>query len=291
MNQNVTVIGAGRMGSALAAALFKKGFATTVWNRTCSKTDALSRLGLRVAHSLLEAVSEADVVIVNISDYHSTLQLLRHPDVESALYGKILVQLTTGTPDEAREMEKWAQRCGIQYLDGAIWSAPMMIGTPQSMLLYSGSEELYERVKPVLTAFGENTRFVGTEIGEASAFDLGVLVGFLMNAMFGFLQGYIVCEAENVSLEMYVQFVKNLLPALERGVARICGKLQGKDYVGDQASLEAWSAAPKMLISWGRDHGVDHSIADAQLSLFDKAIKGGKGQADFAYLCEVLKAG
>jgi len=34
MNQKVTVIGAGRMGSALAAALYKRGFDTTVWNRT-----------------------------------------------------------------------------------------------------------------------------------------------------------------------------------------------------------------------------------------------------------------
>lgn len=30
MNQKVTVIGTGRMGSALATALFSKGFATTV---------------------------------------------------------------------------------------------------------------------------------------------------------------------------------------------------------------------------------------------------------------------
>lgn len=103
MNQKVTVIGAGRMGSALAAALFKKGFTTTVWNRTASKTAPLSRLGLRVAQSLLEAVNEADVIIVNINDYNSTLQLLQHPDIESALRGKILVQLTSGTPREARE--------------------------------------------------------------------------------------------------------------------------------------------------------------------------------------------
>lgn len=112
-----------------------------------------------------------------------------------------------------------------------------------------------------------------------------------MSAMFGFLQGYMVCEAENVSLEMYVQCVKNLLPALERGFARICRKLQEKDYVGDQASLEAWTAGPRMLISWGRDHRAHHSTADAYLDLMDRAIKAGKGQADFAYLYEVLKAG
>ena len=66
MNQKVTVIGAGRMGSALAAALYKRGFDTTVWNRTSSKTESLSRLGLRVAPSVLEAVVDAEIVIINI---------------------------------------------------------------------------------------------------------------------------------------------------------------------------------------------------------------------------------
>ena len=291
MNQKVTIIGTGRMGSALAAALFNKGFATTVWNRTASKTERLSRLGLRVAASVLEAVNEADVVIVNINNYDSTVELLRRPDIESALHGKILVQLTSGTPDEAREMESWARQCGIRYLDGAIWSAPMMIGTPQCMLLYSGSEELFDRLKPVLIAFGENTRFLGNEIGQASALDVAVLAGVVMNALFGFFQGYLVCEGENVPVETYLQFVKNVLPRMEAIITRYYGKLQSKDYTADQSSLEGWSVGTKMLIGWGRNHGADHCIADAQLSLFEKAIKAGKGQSDFAYLCEVLRKG
>jgi glycerol-3-phosphate dehydrogenase len=55
MNHEVGVIGTGRMGSALATALHNKGFSTTVWNRTSSKTVALARLGLRVAQSLKAA--------------------------------------------------------------------------------------------------------------------------------------------------------------------------------------------------------------------------------------------
>lgn len=283
------MIGTGRMGSALATALFHKGFTTTVWNRTASRAEPLARLGLRVAKSVTEAVSEADVVIVNINDYNSTSQLLRHPEIESALRSKILIQLTSGTPDEAREMESWARQCGVSYLDGAIWSSPKAIGTPEcTAVLYSGSERLFERLKPVLLAFGENTRFVGNEIGQASALDIAVLAAFALNAMFGFLQGYIICEAENIPVETYVQFVKRVAPGL-KGVFHTYAKLQEKDYAGDQASLEAWSVASKVLIEWGRKHGLDYSIANAQLSIFEEAIKAGKGQADFAYLYEVLR--
>ena len=113
MNYNVTVIGAGRMGSALATVLFHKGFATTVWNRTGAKTKVLSRLGLSVAQSVEESVREADIVVVSVSDYSSTRQLLRQPDMETALRGKIVVQLSSGTPKEAREMDSWARMRNI----------------------------------------------------------------------------------------------------------------------------------------------------------------------------------
>lgn len=291
MNQRVTVIGAGRMGSALAATLFTKGFATTVWNRTAQKAEPLARLGLRVADSVLAAVTDADVVIVNVSDYEASFQVFRHPDIEAALRGKILVQLSSGNPNEAREMEQWARPCGIEYLDGAILSAPMGIGTPQCRILCSGPEEVFNRAKPVLMALSENVWLVGSEIGQAMALEVSVMAAFVMSALFGFLQGYVACEAEDVPVATYVQFVKNSLQALSQIIARIYGKLQANEYWGDQSSLEAWAIAPKEVIAWCGDHGVDHSIADAQLLIFEKAIRAGKGQSDIAFLCDVLRWG
>lgn len=290
MSQKVTVIGTGRMGSALAAALFNKGFATTVWNRTTSKTEPLARLGVRVAGSVKEAVQEADVIIVNINDYDTTLQLLQHPDIESALHGKILVQLSSGTPEEARQMDSWARPKEIAYLDGAIMSYPMGIGTPECTIIYSGSPELFERVKPVLLAFGDNALLVGNEIGQASALDVGMVM-FALGTMFGFVQGYVVNEAEGLSAEGFMQSIRGLMPVVEGFLTDIHGRLQRRDYSGAQASIESWSVGPKELIGWCKGRGVDHSIADAYLGLMDKAIRSGKGQADFAYLYEVIRKG
>lgn len=290
MTQKVAVIGTGRMGSALASALFNKGFATTVWNRTAAKAESLVKLGLRVAPGVLEAVNEADVVIVNITNYDSTKQLLRHPQIESAFRGKILIQLTTGTPDEAREMESWTQRHAIEYLDGAILGNPSDIGKPQVLTLYSGSEELFNRVKPILLAFGENATFVGKEIGHASALDMAALA-FGVGAMFGFLQGFIVYESENLPVDGYMHSIKGLLPVLETVFSGLLETIRAKSYDNTQASLDVYAACPRELIKWCGTHGVDHSFADPQLALMDKAIKSGKGHADFAYLYEIIKKG
>jgi 3-hydroxyisobutyrate dehydrogenase-like beta-hydroxyacid dehydrogenase len=83
MSQSVAVIGAGRMGTALATALFNKGFATTVWNRTPANAEPMSRIGVRIAPSVLDAVVHADVVIVNITNYEANSSIDRSLSLRS----------------------------------------------------------------------------------------------------------------------------------------------------------------------------------------------------------------
>ncbi len=287
MNYKVTVIGAGRMGSALATVLFHKGFSTTVWNRTGAKTEALSRLGLSVARSVGESLREADIVVVSLSDYSSTQQLLRQPDIETALRGKIVVQLSSGTPKEAREMDSWAHRCGISYLDGAILGSPEWIGTPACTMFYSGPPEVFHRAQPVLMAFGDRTAFVGHEIGHASAFDVAVLT-FGVSAMLGFLQGQVVWDSENLPAGGFLEAIKGMMPAMETVFTDMSRRVSSKNYIGDQASLEAYSVVTKQLVSWCQDRGSDHTIPDAYVNLMERAIQAGKSQSDFACLFEIL---
>jgi 3-hydroxyisobutyrate dehydrogenase-like beta-hydroxyacid dehydrogenase len=287
MNDKVTVIGTGRMGSALATALFHKGFATTVWNRTASKTDSLSELGLNVAHSLDEAVRQADIIIVNINNYASTCDLLQHPETETALTGKILVQLSSGTPQEARSMESWAKRSGISYLDGAILGSPNGIGTPACTIFYSGPEEFFKRAEPVLSAFGGNQIFAGNEIGHASAMDIASLtIG--VSAMLGFLQGQVVWDGENLPAGGFFETVKGLMPLLEMVFADMSRRIAAKDFTGDQASVEAYVAVMQQLARWCRDRRVDHGLPDAFVNALEQAVKAGKGQSDIACLYETL---
>jgi 3-hydroxyisobutyrate dehydrogenase-like beta-hydroxyacid dehydrogenase len=185
-------------------------------------------------------------------------------------------------------MESWAGPRGIDYLDGAILNYPVDIGKPQGTVLYSGPEELFNRVKPVLLAFGDNALFVGKEIGQASATDIAGL-SFVMGTMLGFLHGCAVYEGENLQLDGYLQLVKTLLPAMEAALADLCHRIKSKDYGNPQATLETWTVAPRELIGWCEKHGVDHTFADPQLKLIERAVKAGKGQLDFAYLYEVLK--
>ena len=207
--------------------------------------------------------------------------------METALRGKIVVQLSSGTPKEAREMDSWARRCGISYLDGAILGSPAWIGTPACTIFYSGPAEVFNRAKPVLMAFGDRTVFVGHDIGHASAFDVAVLT-FGVSAMLGFLQGQVVWESENLPTGGFLETIKGMMPAMESIFTDMSGRVSSKNYSGDQASLEAYSVVTKQLVSWCQDRGSDHTIPDAYVNLMERAIQAGKSQADFACLFEIL---
>jgi 3-hydroxyisobutyrate dehydrogenase-like beta-hydroxyacid dehydrogenase len=116
------------MGSALARALLHNGDRVTVWNRTSAKAEPLVRDGAVLAPSAASAVSASPVVLVCVEDYNVTRSILGTEEVASAFSGGVLVQLTSGSPQEARDSEVWARERGIDYLDGAIMATPSQIG-------------------------------------------------------------------------------------------------------------------------------------------------------------------
>jgi len=108
----VTVIGLGLMGAALARAFLKDGHRVTVWNRTSDKAEPLVQDGAVCAPSAASAVGASPIVIVCIDNYEVTKALLSSKEVASSLVDRILVQLGTGSPQEARDSEVWVQELG-----------------------------------------------------------------------------------------------------------------------------------------------------------------------------------
>ncbi len=54
---DVTVVGLGEMGAALAAAFIRSGKKVTIWNRTRDKAHELTRNGAAFAASVADAIA------------------------------------------------------------------------------------------------------------------------------------------------------------------------------------------------------------------------------------------
>jgi 3-hydroxyisobutyrate dehydrogenase-like beta-hydroxyacid dehydrogenase len=134
MTNEVSVIGLGAMGSALAQVLLRDGYHVTVWNRTRAKANPLIRDGAVLAASTAAAVGASPIVLICVEDYQVTRSILGTEEVAPALAGRVLVELSTGTPQEARDAEAWAQERGVASLDGAMQAAPSQMGRPDTTI-------------------------------------------------------------------------------------------------------------------------------------------------------------
>ena len=118
----VSVIGLGNMGSALTRALIENGRQVTIWNRTAGKAAPLIKMGAVLAPNAAAAVTASPVIIVCVTNYAASNSILI--EAVANLPRKVLIQFTTGTPQEARANEAWAHENGAEYLDCAITGSP-----------------------------------------------------------------------------------------------------------------------------------------------------------------------
>nr|WP_274383867.1 NAD(P)-binding domain-containing protein [Saccharothrix deserti] len=177
----VTVIGLGAMGQALAAAFLRAGHPTTVWNRTAAKAEPLVAEGAVRAETVAEAVEAASLVVVCVLDYPAVRAVLE--PVAAKLSGRVLVNVTNGTAQEARSTAEWAAGLGAEYVDGGIMAIPPVIGSPEAVILYSGSREAFDKHADALATWG-TSRFLGSDAGLAALHDLA-----LLSAMYGMFAG------------------------------------------------------------------------------------------------------
>ncbi|GAA1102433.1 NAD(P)-binding domain-containing protein [Nocardiopsis metallicus] len=129
----ITVLGCGLMGSALARALAAAGHPVTVWNRTPERAEALAGERMSAERTVAEAVGSARLVVACLADYAATLAAI---DPVTDWTGTTLVNLASGAPSEVEEMERRIEGRGGRYLDGAVLAYPDDIGTPGAMIVY-----------------------------------------------------------------------------------------------------------------------------------------------------------
>ena len=285
----VTVLGLGYMGSALARTLLTNHYELTVWNRTASKAQALVDAGATLAASVGDAVVASDVIVVCVTDYASSHDLLAPSAADGSMRGKTLIQLTTGTPEEARSGATWAAANGVDYLDGAIMEAPQGVGTPEGTFLYSGSQAVFEANQPLLLCLGGNSMYLGDAPGNASALDCSLL-SFLYSTWIGFLHGAALCESEGMSIESYAEASLPVLPGLVTGLLKSGAEMASRrSYESTVATLNANTAALEHIVHFCDESGVDRAIPAGLVATLKKAKAAGYGEDDLAAVFEVFR--
>lgn len=279
---DITCFGLGLMGSALAGALFRGRHDVAVWNRSPAKVQPLVNLGAQYAETISGGIAASAILLVCVDNYETTRNLFG-ADNTKLLPGKTVVQLSTGTPREAREAETWFHSQGAEYLDGAILAGPSAIGSATAKLLYAGRPAVFERCQKLLLSLGGDTRFVGEKAGSASALDLAWL-SEVYGAFAGAAHGVTICRAEGVDLSHY----SAVFPENNSG-RYLIDVVRSENYSDPGARLSVWNAALTRIRDQASDSGGSSEVPDFVAGILDRAEAEGHGDEHIAAMVKVLR--
>lgn len=281
----VSVIGLGMLGSKLAHAFLDHGHESTVWNRTPGKADDLVRRGAVLAASLEEAISASPLVVVCVSDYDAVHALL-DPSGD-ALQGRVLVNLSSGTPETGREMAQWAARRDAGYLDGAAMSGTRLVGQPEALFVFSGSPEAYATHETVLASLG-NAKNLGTDAGLASLYDTA-LYSVIWGALTGFFHGAALVGSENVDATNFASVAIDHFGFITQLMGQYARQIENGRYPADEGTLEVLAGAMDHLIHTSQTKGIGVDVPTLFKVLLDRGIEAGRGDDGIASVIDVIR--
>ncbi|WP_067828057.1 NAD(P)-dependent oxidoreductase [Actinomadura kijaniata] len=282
---SVTVIGLGPMGQAMAATYLDRGYEVTVWNRTPGKADGLVARGARRADTVEAALRANDLVVLSLTDHTAVHAILEQ--APAALAGRTVANLTSDTPDRARETAEWLAARGAVQLTGGVQVPPPGIGAPEAMTYYSGPEEAVETHRAALEVL-TGIEYLGEDPGLAALY-YQIGIDMFWTGLAGYLHGQAVAQANGISAREFLPravktmdfryFLEFYAPRIDAG-----------DHGGDVDNVAMGVASLEHVLHTARASGVDGSLPAAVLELFRRAADAGRGGDSLTSLTEVLKA-
>ncbi|NGN63309.1 NAD(P)-dependent oxidoreductase [Streptomyces sp. A7024] len=283
-NNAVTVLGLGAMGSAIAKTFLDRGYRTTVWNRTPSKAAPLADAGATVAATPAEAAAASPLVVIALLDGPAVDEVLK--SLGTAVDGKVLANVTSGSPARARDTERWAREHGAAYLDGKIMGDPPYVGTPDIMFPFSGSRDAFAAHETTLKELG-TVAYHGEDAG-AAAVEFLAQVAVSYELLIGFLHTLRLVRAEGADVTAFADRVGGSLPLYPALLSSMAQAVTTGAYGPDLGSLDVQAALMDDMISHRESVGVDAVRMREVKKLMDRRIADGHGDQGFSSLFEVL---
>ncbi|MFJ7662900.1 2-hydroxy-3-oxopropionate reductase [Lysinibacillus sp. NPDC097162] len=163
MKKKLGFIGLGIMGAPMVRNLLKKGNEVTVFDLNTLAVEMLAKEGAKKATSGKGVALTSDVVITMLPKGRHVQQAIfgEHGVMEGARKGMVIIDMSSVTPVESKEMYELSAKQGVHFLD-----APVSGGEPKAIdgsltIMVGGKEEVFESVKGILGDMGNNIVLVG----------------------------------------------------------------------------------------------------------------------------------
>ncbi|ASW56775.1 NAD(P)-dependent oxidoreductase [Plantactinospora sp. KBS50] len=184
--QRVGFVGLGVMGSGMAARLLAAGLAVTVYNRTAGRADGLAAAGATVCRTPAEAAAGADLVLISVATADAVREVLRGDAgvLAGAAPGAVIADLSTVSPDEARELAGLVEAAGARALDARVLGNARHARSGELRFMVGGAAADVDAARPVFELLGKETVHLGgLGTGAAAKVAMNLLMGVQLQSL------------------------------------------------------------------------------------------------------------
>jgi len=276
----VALVGLGRMGSAILPHLLAAKLDVVVWNRTPEKTRDAARRGARVAASLRDVVTGADIILSILFDDHALKDVYLGSSglLTAGCAGKLFIDMSTVLPDTARQIGREAGAMPAAFVNAPVSGSVLQAKQGKLLVLAGASSEDFERAKPVLTLFARKIEHVGP-VGAGSAMKLAIQLPISVYWQ-SLAEALCLGSEAGLSLGQMLHLIADspaALPALQSKIPTIL-----RD--DKEVSFDLTSAVKDLALMNEVARGLDASLpaAGPTLAAYQAAVENGFASRDIA---------
>jgi len=201
---NLGFVGLGVMGGEMVNRLLSKGHTVTGYNRTSTKAEWLVKKGMKWADSPRAVSAAADITFSMVTNSAALQAIVEGPDgmLGSLAAGKILVDMSTVSPEVSRSMAAKVRQKGSDMLDAPVSGSVITLQEGKLSVMVGGRAETFERVKSVLYDLGPKVTHVGDN-GLALVMKIATNLSLAVQ-MLAFSEGVLLAEKSGIARETAV---------------------------------------------------------------------------------------
>ncbi|HOX01280.1 MAG TPA: NAD(P)-dependent oxidoreductase [Candidatus Paceibacterota bacterium] len=280
-DEQIGVVGLGLMGTALTERLLEHGYRVAVWNRSREKAAPLIGRGATWADNPL---AQCERVIISLYTTEVVEAVLARFD-DGLHAGQILLDTTTGEPEQTGALGARLAARGVRYLDAPISGSSEQTRRGEATVIVGGERSAFEACADLWPVLGARVFHVGPWGSAAKMKLISNLVLGLNRAALA--EGLAFAEALGVSPKAALEVMAGSM-AYSRAIDAKGRKMVERDFTV-QAKLSQHLKDVRLMLQAAASAGLPLPLTETHRSLMEKAEAAGWGEQDNSAIIEVLR--
>jgi 3-hydroxyisobutyrate dehydrogenase len=271
----IAQLGTGLMGAGFTRAFLKRGESVQVWNRTADRAKPLEADGARAFADVRDAVRGANEIHITLKDDESVDAVLEQ--IARAIEpGAMIFDHTTTAPTPTAERYARLAKAGVAFAHVPMFMGPKNALESTGLMLVSGPQERYDRVRPLIEPITGKLIYVGEGDERAAAFKLfgNMMLVFIVSGLadiFTFAKSMGITPVDAQAL------FDSFKPT---GAIDVRGKNMANGDFTAQWELTMARKDVRLMLEEAQLHGAHLNVLPAIADFFDRGISAGHGSQD-----------